>query len=248
MRIKSFLCLFLSILMLLSLCIPAFAAEEEKADTGTHIIYIEGSPKSVIHNEYFKLYYNDIFEAEYGSLDNYVLDEMTRITVESIPEEGYAYLTVILKEKPQNQSYKEYNEAVLKDAEILYAGDTRPMAVIKADKADALKLAENESVAAVFPGFFSYHYFMSDIMGSGKMGDVTGNDNVTAADARKVLRFSAGLEKIQKDEAKMFYIKGDMNFDNTVNAADARLILRTSANLEKETEMCFPYAAYWKDF
>lgn len=82
------------------------------------------------------------------------------------------------------------------------------------------------------------------------MGDVTGEpgDGVTAADARYVLRFAAGLEKIDVTSAKSFYFSADMDLDGHVTSADARLILRTTAKFEKSKEIAFSYAVYWNDF
>ncbi len=61
------------------------------------------------------------------------------------------------------------------------------------------------------------------------MGDIDGNENVNAADARLTLRFSAGLEEFNPDQLAA----ADVNGDGKVNAADARTILRVSAGLEE---------------
>lgn len=60
------------------------------------------------------------------------------------------------------------------------------------------------------------------------IGDVDGNFNITAADARLALRISAKLYT-PTDKQKTF---ADFDGDGTVNAADARKILRRSAHLE----------------
>lgn len=59
-------------------------------------------------------------------------------------------------------------------------------------------------------------------------GDVNYDGNVTAADARLVLRASAGLELFTQSQQKI----ADVNGDGNITAADARLILRKSAGLE----------------
>lgn len=61
------------------------------------------------------------------------------------------------------------------------------------------------------------------------IGDVNGDGDVTAADARLALRAAAMLENI--DEASFY--AADVDFDEKVTAADARKILRVSAGLEK---------------
>lgn len=63
---------------------------------------------------------------------------------------------------------------------------------------------------------------------AGKVGDVNGDGNVTAADARLVLRHSASLEKLS--EPYITYADADGN--GKITAADARLILRVAANLD----------------
>ena len=59
-------------------------------------------------------------------------------------------------------------------------------------------------------------------------GDVTGDGNVTAADARLALRASARLETL----SSAAFAAADVNGDGNVDASDARKILRASAKLE----------------
>lgn len=59
-------------------------------------------------------------------------------------------------------------------------------------------------------------------------GDINGDGNVTAADARIALRISAYLYEPTQEEENA----ADINMDGTVTAADARTILRISAKLE----------------
>lgn len=60
-------------------------------------------------------------------------------------------------------------------------------------------------------------------------GDMDCDNEITAADARKVLRASVALEELSDEE---FYF-ADINGDGIITAADARLILRTSVGLEE---------------
>ena len=62
------------------------------------------------------------------------------------------------------------------------------------------------------------------------IGDVDGNNEITASDARFTLRASVGLEEIKKDT--LTEISADANRDTYITAADARLILRCSVGLE----------------
>ena len=63
-----------------------------------------------------------------------------------------------------------------------------------------------------------------------KPGDVDGDGNITAADARLALRRSVGLETYKNNSPE--FTACDVNFDGRVSADDARLILRGSVGLE----------------
>ena len=62
-----------------------------------------------------------------------------------------------------------------------------------------------------------------------KTGDVDNDGKITAVDARIVLRYSAGLDKMSEGQL----VAADVNKDGKANAIDARKILRCAANLEK---------------
>ena len=61
-------------------------------------------------------------------------------------------------------------------------------------------------------------------------GDVNGDGEITASDARIALRISAGLETIESANAVLEVV--DINNDGEITASDARTILRKSAGLE----------------
>ena len=61
-----------------------------------------------------------------------------------------------------------------------------------------------------------------------RKGDVDGDGDITAADARKILRASAGLEELQGQNLA----NADADGDGKITAADARKVLRESAGLE----------------
>lgn len=62
------------------------------------------------------------------------------------------------------------------------------------------------------------------------LGDVDGDGNISAADARLALRRSVGLETYE--EGSPAFLACDVDLDGNVSAADARLILRASVGLE----------------
>ena len=61
-------------------------------------------------------------------------------------------------------------------------------------------------------------------------GDVDGDGQITAGDARLTLRLAVGLDYCD-DESDTFHT-ADINADHMITAADARLILRTAVELE----------------
>lgn len=61
-------------------------------------------------------------------------------------------------------------------------------------------------------------------------GDVSGDDAITAEDARLCLRQAVGLEKFEKNSRE--YFACDVTEDGEVTAEDARLILRAAVGLE----------------
>lgn len=61
-----------------------------------------------------------------------------------------------------------------------------------------------------------------------KPGDVDGDGNITAKDARLALRYSVGLENLDANQIKACEVDGKAN----ISASDARIILRASVGLE----------------
>ncbi len=61
-------------------------------------------------------------------------------------------------------------------------------------------------------------------------GDVDGDGNISAADARMALRFSVGLDEPTEEQLTL----ADYDENGTVQATDARLILRRSVGLTEE--------------
>ncbi len=65
------------------------------------------------------------------------------------------------------------------------------------------------------------------------LGDINEDGEITASDARTVLRVSAEMETLPDE--KLVY--ADVNFDGEITASDARAILRASAEIEALPEM-----------
>lgn len=60
------------------------------------------------------------------------------------------------------------------------------------------------------------------------LGDVNGDGEITASDARLALRASVNLEKLTDEQFKA----ADVDFNGVITASDARMTLRASVNLE----------------
>ena len=63
-----------------------------------------------------------------------------------------------------------------------------------------------------------------------RLGNLNGDDEITAADARLALRIAAKLEPVT--DSKMFIV-ADVNVDGVITSADARKILRVAAKLDE---------------
>ncbi len=85
---------------------------------------------------------------------------------------------------------------------------------------EEIKLADANRTKAV-------SYIDSDSM---FMGDFDLKDGVTVSDARKLLRYTAGLE--QKPSDSEFDYRCDMDGDSRITAADARLVLRIASKID----------------
>ena len=59
-------------------------------------------------------------------------------------------------------------------------------------------------------------------------GDLNGDGNISASDAREALRASAKLTNLLSP----YFLAGDLNGDNTITAGEARKILRVSSKLD----------------
>lgn len=235
-------------LLFSSPCVYVFAIEKTNAYGNTYTVMTADGPKSMINNKYYEIYFDRIFETEYSSLSNYSLSEMTQSVIEQMADNELYYITVILNEKTTSETYAEYNKQILNESDIVYLGTTTPVSVVKLNKNDALRLIGNEKVSAFFPAFFSAKPLVNFVVGSGIMGDADFSSEITSADARKILRYSAGLIQIDDNDAKRFYFQSDINFDGNITAADARLALRTAAKLCEKNEISLSYADYWNDF
>ena len=227
----------------------------------------ENYPGNMLKNEYYKTYYNELLDISYNTFrqfEEHIRDiDYISYYADNYMNKDINYVTLIFSGAiiPMlNGSVSFHNKSVLqkyfnKD-EILYVSDYYSCAVVEISKEKKDIVKEIEELAFIGDAFFIYRPYYTDDAGEFTLGNVTGSqthayhydpvNNVTAADARMILRFSAKLEKPEK-ELKRFYFCADMNFDGKINSADARLALRTSAKLEKEYVISFGSGTRWSD-
>lgn len=243
-------------ILIFTLIVSASAADEtEYYDDISCGFIIDGAMTCIIRNEYFRIYADNYFEGQFdeynSSIESWNNDyipwygtvEMERNsdsqvrTVKSFAEkirknEGIWYCTVIFDYDPEFSSATNYALAssLADEIEVLYTGESTPCAVvgIRGATNDIDKIIENDNVLFVEAAFshVNMYAYTCDII------DV--QYKPTAADARKILRYSAGLEGLSESEseAKKFLILSDTDLDGKITAADARTALRIAAGLE----------------
>lgn len=244
--IKKSVALSLCVLLLLLSVIYASASETsgvkvsiENTDEAYIITFSVSAPEDISSVDMSCTYNSEVF---------------TSATAHTSDTDAEKFTNEIPEAPDINETYYIY-DYIIEDGKLRYSGfftdsfkensDTFSFLVLK------LKKGENDAVlnesitvsAAVSDGLQSvtkntvYSLLSGDVITSDSvikehfMGDIDMDNKVSAADARKALRYSVGLEEIPL-EAVMY---ANPDFDNKISAADARIILRTAVGLEKQT-------------
>lgn len=235
--------------------------------------YYIANGSNMLKNPYYQTFYNELLEysnAIYNQFAEYISDvDYISYFAEKYFDKDENYVTLIFNNQigvpDEEGAIRDYNIAVLEkyfdEEDILYVGDTVFAAIVHINKENKDVIKEIEELAFIGDAFFTKRGSLPATVGKYTLGNVIGEETdpyyddsslnkplkkVTAADARFVLRYSAGLEKVGAD--KRFYFCADINFDNTINSADARLILRTAAELEDKYEISYGYFVQWYDY
>lgn len=254
---KKLLSVLLCTVLLFTFCAFAVSAEDvtEHFDNYSTGMYIDGELTCIIRNEFYSIYADEYFEEQYDEFNscyetwkNDYIEwvgevRMTRSTdgtvkgVQSFVDairngEGIWYCTVIfnyLSDFSSERNY-EFASSLSEGMEVLYVGNSAPCAVVavRGSTDDIDNIIENENVAFVETAFSSVNgrWFTCDI--------IEIQYQPKASDARKILRYSAGLEELPEARslAKQFFVLSDTDLDGKITASDARNVLRISAGIE----------------
>ena len=201
---KKIIALVMSIVLCFSLAVPAFAADDESG------LGLDLDISSILSS--------DIVQ-ELLSSDGVV--DLTSILLELITTMNPENLTAMGQEKFQQlvgsmvESVSDFISLLVGNKDLVFTYD--PIKV-----AGNLFDLDTEALTPTTPE--TTH---PDEMVIG-MGDVDGDGQVTAADARLILRRAAKLIKFTMEQDAL----ADVDHDKKVTAADARKVLRVAAKLE----------------
>lgn len=242
---KKLTAIIISILLFVSVFSVTCFADEITGWSSS--ITVDGKNVSFINNDFYKNHYDTLFEKYYEGYcycrnaknpENYIIAPGEKIEEalhnRMFNSDDTFYLSVYMNY--QGDVSAENNNSILKNTQgiksVLYVGNTTPCAVISVDGGnDIEEILKNEKIDCVtlcFSDFTKVGAFTTDI------GDIIFTP--TAADARAVLRYSAGLgapEKEWLEEYKKFYYLSDTDLNGIINAKDARTVLRIAAKLEE---------------
>lgn len=192
---------------------------------------VDGKEICYLENEYYKVYadlhgkyYYDLYQnnsfAEKISSNLY-------LNIKNSSEKQY--ITAIFRTMQANVT-DTAKMVGLQENDIVTVCPSYPVAMIKIGAENIEAFLLNENVMAVYDAF------------STLTENVLMTDEVfyeiyapTAADARKILRYSAKLDSAPENaaEGKKFFFMSDTDLDGKITAVDARIALRISAKLEK---------------
>lgn len=158
----------------------------------------------------------DLEESRISSLGKAKILEIAKIFCTAIENAGYVYGTYANKNWFENYLTDSWYDTKVKwlaqyNNEVTYKG-----------RYDIWQYSKTGTVDG-FNGNLDMNYCYVSL----RKGDVNNDGEITAADARTVLRASAGLEDLTGQAA----LNADVNNDGRITAADAREVLRESVGL-----------------
>lgn len=200
---KKIIALIMSIVLCVSLAVPAFAAEEEAG--GFDI-------ESILNSDIIQ----ELLSSD-GMVDltSMLLDLITTMNPENIQAMGQEKMQQLIASLIE--SISDYISLLVGNKDLVFTYD--PIKIF-----GNLFDLDTDSLTTQNPDDTTQH---PDEMVIG-MGDVDGDGKVTAADARLILRRAAKLIKFTMEQDAL----ADVDEDGKVTATDARIVLRVAAGLE----------------
>ncbi len=246
-----------------------FGANAMAAETiYNHTPYIDDELFCEINNEYYSVYKEQLFENSVEAYREFIkenkADEIQGKFLDSIQPGQCVCATIIFATTANSHNTDEINEQnateLFPEEDILYISEKSPAVTVRLDYDKIDKVQSSDDVLFINEAFFSKQpelsitvegkYLMGDVFDSYLENPIPDYDysahSVTAADARLVMRFAAGIEN--KNQTKRFYFTADMDLDGKITSADARMILRTAAGLEDEKYIKYDCMNMWYDF
>ena len=271
---KKTIILLLTVITLFYSCIFTANANENDIAVNLHLsgyTYVSILPEyyanrigtqNMIHNPYYKKYYNELLAKSYiayNDLKPHIPENIDSL-IQYYTENGAEYVTLIFNsDYAWEVEVSTYIKLVLagsgfSEEDIIYISDYDCAAVVRITEENRNKLFSIKELVFIGDAFFTQAPFVLEpVLGTYAVGKVVFKDGqqrydateVTAADARFILRYSAGLEEV--GAVKQFYFCADVNMDNEINANDARKALRIAAGLEDEIYISYSYDQFWYD-
>ena len=226
--IKKVISFIFVIILLLSLASVAAAKNEDNGERFcSYKLYIDSKGKTVnfLHNEFYDIFADYYVEKCFNC---YMKDKENQYYSNLISENLYntvkenddvTYLVVILKSADNAADIREKTGYC--EFENDYCAYKEKVSNI--GELDELLKTENLEYITLFAPDCDL-LFVNELVFREEF-------TPTATDARKILRYSAGLDKAPADrgEAKEFLFMSDTDLDGKITAADARTALRISA-------------------
>lgn len=254
--------------IIFALCMVPCVSAEETVTThsayGTYLTVIDKGTYCFMENEYYSLFVDEYLEPQFDfykeaydywtgeKVDYFVYQQKEFIqssdgvnktfAYETTPDkmDGHIYYQTVIfnyEGEPDADRNMTLAESLSEGMDVLYVGTTTPCAVVKmrGGTSDFLNILENKNVE-----FFMTAFVCSD-WNNVNLAIFEEAFAPTAADARKILRYSAGLDNAPENisEAKKFLLLSDTDYDGKLTAADARKAIRIAAGLEKGHEFWF---------
>lgn len=249
--------LIIALILLLSVSVSAAGSSTVHSNYGTYLYVSNVGEFCFMENEYYSLFVDDYLEPQYEyyneaydywtgeKVDYFVYEQKDFIrssdgvnktfSYEVTPDktDGHIYYQTVIFNydgEPDAEKNRQIADELSEGMKVLYVGTTTPCAVVKmrGGTNDFQNILENENV-----GFFMSAFTCTDYLA---VNTAIFEETYTpdAGDARKILRYAAGLDKAPEDksEAKEFFLMSDTDYDGKLTAADARTALRISAGLE----------------